>query len=125
MAHGGVEVRNFDWAFGGSHAVFVRGTDDGTSLDAAAGHHGAKAASPVIASAAVVDTGGASEFAEDYHERFAEHAVRLEVGKERCDGGVHRGAVVAHGVEDVAVIVETAAVDLHEADSFFDEASGQ
>ncbi len=33
MAHGGVEVTNFDRAFGGSHAVFVRGTDEGTSLD--------------------------------------------------------------------------------------------
>ena len=84
-----------------------------------------KTAGPVVASAAVVDARGAAELAEDHHERLAEQAVGLEVADERGEGGIHGGAVVPHRVEDAAVVVEAAAVDLHEAHARLDEAAGE
>ena len=125
VAEGGVEVVDFDGALGRVHPVGIRGADDGSAPQAAAGHHAAENASPVIAPAAIVDAGGATEFTQDHHKGFAEFSVRFEVGKEGGEGGIHGGSVAAHRFENVAVVVEAAAIDLDETDSFFDEAAGQ
>jgi hypothetical protein len=84
-----------------------------------------KQARPVVAAGGVVDARGAAEFAEDDDQGLLQHAVGLEVGEQRGDAGVHGRAVGAHGLEDVAVVVEAAAVHLHEAHALFHQPAGE
>ena len=99
MTKSRVKIGDLNRAFGRVHAVFVGSSHDTSAFDSATSHHAAENAGPVVASAAVVDAGGAAEFTENDDESLFEFAVGLEVGNERGDGGVHDATVIAHRFE--------------------------
>ena len=120
-----MEVVDFHGALGSFHAVFIGGADDRSAFGSTAGHHAAETASPVVASAAVVDAWSASEFTEHDDQSFFQKAICFEIRDQRCDARIHRIAVVAHGVENIAVVIESASVHLYETDTFFYKATSE
>ena len=108
----------------------VIGSADGVACFGAAARephrHGIGVMIATVAGAsAIAIVWGAAEFSGPDDEGVIEHAALFEVLEKGGDGfvdGANEGAV---GALDVVVAVPVSGVGLDEADSFFDEASGQ
>ena len=67
---------------------------------------------------------GTAEFSAPDDEGLIEQATLLEVSDERSGGGIDGGTRAGRRGEDVRVVIPTACIDLHEADTALDEATG-
>ncbi len=68
---------------------------------------------------------GSPEFAAPDDQRVIEHAALFEVFEKRGRGLVGELGCGGHVLFDAAVVVPAAVVELHEADTAFEHASGE
>ncbi len=123
---GGEEVLLVEGILDDFSAVFIGGTDEGSALDAAAGHGEGPGVRVVVAAAGLVDPGGTAELAHGDDQGVFKHAAVFEVFGELEDDVVEIGNdhLVDLVVEDVGV-PRHAIGDHDEGGSFLDKGAGE
>ena len=126
----GLEVVDVDFFVDDVEAEVI-GFSVGAGFGAAAGHEGGEGLRVVVASGFAAergvgfDHGGAAEFAAPDNEGFVEETVTFEILDEGRGGLGGLLAVVLGGAFDVGVGVPAGVVDVDEADTALDHASGK
>jgi len=93
-------------------------------FEAAPGKQHGVAAGPVIAAAFTVDLWGSAEFAGDPDDGGFKQSASIEIADESGDGVIKGTHLIEARGTDVAVAVPRSVFECDEADSGFDEATG-
>ena len=99
-------------------------SDDGGFAEVAAGNEAGEPRGPVIASAGGVDGWSASEFADAEYDSGLEQIALAEVADERAEGGVKDLALGGLALVIGDMSIEAGECDFNDADTGFDESSG-
>lgn len=125
---GGMKIVHVESILHGVETEFVRCAVGSSALHAAASHPHGESRGVVVTSVALFAHGRASELAAPNHEGLFEETSCLEVGQQACDGFIDRAAeagVVGFNAFVAVPFTSCTAVELDEADTVFDEASGE
>jgi hypothetical protein len=99
-------------------------SDDGGFAEVATGDEAGEPRGPVIASAGGVDGWSASEFADAENDGGLEEISLVEVADERAEGGIEDLALGCLALVIGDVRIEAGECDFDDADTGFDESSG-
>lgn len=129
MQDGGVEVADMKRVFDDVVREVVGFSVDGAAFGAAAGHPHGEATRVVVATVVfpgetALGVDGAAKFTAPDDESVFEHAPLFEVFDQGMARLIDVFALGGHATIDVGVVVPVVVVDLHEADTAFNEAAG-